>query len=243
MTPQTNALGQLLDRPVPDWQAPSPPPREVMQGRWCRLEPLDAERHARPLYEAFALDAEGRNWTYLPYGPYDSFDSYRDWVDSASKGPDPLFFAIVDLASGPAVGVASFMRIDPRNGSIEVGGLNFSPLLQGRPAATEAMFLMMQRAFALGYRRYEWKCNALNAPSRSAALRLGFSFEGVFRQATVVKGRNRDTAWYSVVDGEWPGLQAAFVRWLAPENFDARGLQKLRLSDLTAAVPKVAGIA
>ncbi|MDB5978314.1 MAG: N-acetyltransferase [Nevskia sp.] len=243
MTQQTNALGQGLDRPVPDWQAPSPPPRKVMQGHWCRLEPLDAERHARPLYEAFALDAEGRNWTYLPYGPYDSFDSYRAWVESAGKGPDPLFFAIVDLASGRAVGVASFMRIDPSNGSIEVGGLNFSPLLQGRPAATEAMFLMMQRAFALGYRRYEWKCNALNAPSRSAALRLGFSFEGVFRQATVVKGRNRDTAWYSVVDGEWPKLQEAFLRWLAPDNFDTLGLQKLRLSDLTAAVPKIASVA
>ncbi|MFI4978779.1 MAG: GNAT family N-acetyltransferase [Nevskiales bacterium] len=242
MSQQTNALGQLLDRPVPDWQSPSPPPREPMHGRCCRLEPLDAERHARPLYEAFALDVEGRNWTYLPYGPYDSFDSYRAWVESASTGPDPLFFAIIDLASGRAAGVASFMRIDPRSGSIEVGGLNFSPLLQGRPAATEAMFLMMQRAFALGYRRYEWKCNALNAPSRSAALRLGFSFEGLFRQATVVKERNRDTAWYSVVDGEWPLLQAAFVRWLAPENFDAQGQQKLRLSDLTAAVPKVAGI-
>jgi RimJ/RimL family protein N-acetyltransferase len=243
MTQQTNTLGQGLDRPVPDWQVPSLPPREAMQGRWCRLEPLDAERHARPLHEAFAMDVEGRNWTYLPYGPYDSFGSYRAWVESAGKGQDPLFFAIIDLASGRAAGVASFMRIDPRNGSIEVGGLNFSPLLQGRPAATEAMFLMMRQAFALGYRRYEWKCNALNAPSRSAALRLGFSFEGVFRQATVVKGRNRDTAWYSVVDGEWPGLQEAFVRWLAPENFDAQGLQKLRLSDLTAAVPKIAGIA
>jgi RimJ/RimL family protein N-acetyltransferase len=243
MTQQTNALGQGLDRPVADWQVPSLPPREAMQGRWCRLELLDAERHARPLHEAFAMDVESRNWTYLPYGPYDSFDSYRTWVESVSTGPDPLFFAIIDLASGRAAGVASFMRIDPRNGSIEVGGLNFSPLLQGRPAATEAMFLMMRQAFALGYRRYEWKCNALNAPSRSAALRLGFSFEGVFRQATVVKGRNRDTAWYSVVDGEWPGLQEAFVRWLAPENFDAQGMQKLRLSDLTAAVPKIAGIA
>jgi len=238
MTQHTNALGQLLDTPLPDWKAPPLPQREVLSGRWCRLEPLDPERHAQQLYEANATDAEGRNWTYLPYGPYDSFDSYRAWVESAGKGPDPLFFAIVDQASQRAVGVASFMRIDPRQGSIEVGGLNFSPLLQQRPAATEAMFLMMQRAFALGYRRYEWKCNALNAPSRTAALRLGFSFEGVFRQATVVKGRNRDTAWYSVIDGEWPALEQAFTRWLAPDNFDAQGRQRLRLAELTAAALK-----
>ncbi len=239
MTQPTNALGQPLDQLLPDWRAPAVPPREIIQGRCCRLEPLDAERHARQLYEANALDAEDRNWTYLPYGPYDSFDSYRAWVESVSQGPDPLFFAIVDLGSAQAVGVASFMRIDPRSGSIEVGGLNFSPPLQRRPAATEAMFLMMQRAFDLGYRRYEWKCNALNTPSRAAALRLGFSFEGVFRQATVVKGRNRDTAWYSVIDGEWPALRQAYRRWLAAENFDAQGNQKLRLADLTATTPRV----
>jgi len=239
MTQPTNTLGQPLDQLLPDWRVPALPPRETMQGRCCRLEPLEAERHARQLYDANALDVEDRNWTYLPYGPYDSFDSYRAWVESVSWGPDPLFFAIVDLDSAQAVGVASFMRIDPRSGSIEVGGLNFSPLLQRRPAATEAMFLMMQRAFDLGYRRYEWKCNALNTPSRAAALRLGFSFEGVFRQATVVKGRNRDTAWYSVIDGEWPALKQAYRRWLAAENFDAQGKQKLRLADLTATTPRV----
>ncbi len=239
MTLPSNALGQPLDRLLPDWRTPAVPSREAMQGRWCRLEPLDAERHARQLHDANALDTEGRNWTYLPYGPYDSFASYRTWVESVSQGADPLFFAIVDQDSAQAVGVASFMRIDPRSGSIEVGGLNFSPLLQRRPAATEAMFLMMQRAFDLGYRRYEWKCNALNSPSRAAALRLGFSFEGVFRQATVVKGRNRDTAWYSVIDGEWPALKAAYTRWLAPENFDAQGEQLLRLTELTAATPRM----
>ena len=239
MTQPENALGQPLDRLLPHWRTPALPPRETMQGRWCRLEPLDTERHARQLHDANALDTYGRNWTYLPYGPYESFDSYRAWVESASQGADPLFFAIVDRDSAQAVGVASFMRIDPRSGSIEVGGLNFSPLLQRRPAATEAMFLMMQRAFDLGYRRYEWKCNALNTPSRAAALRLGFSFEGVFRQATVVKGRNRDTAWYSVIDGEWPALKQAYARWLAPENFDAQGEQQLRLTGLTAAAPRM----
>ena len=240
MTPLSNAPGQVLDRPLPDWKAPPPPPHQPIAGHWCRLEPLDAARHARQLYEANAHDHEGRNWTYLPYGPYDSFESYRAWVESVSRGPDPLFYAIVDAATGQAVGVASLMRIDPRNGVIEVGGLNFSPLLQQRPAATEAMFLLMRHAFSLGYRRYEWKCNALNAPSRTAAQRLGFSFEGVFRQATVVKGRNRDTAWYSIIDGEWPHLEQAFLRWLAPQNFDGEGKQKQRLSDLTAAALRAA---
>jgi RimJ/RimL family protein N-acetyltransferase len=147
----------------------------------------------------------------------------------------------VDSASGRAIGVASYMRIDPRNGSIEVGHINYSPLLQRKPAATETMYLMMKRAFELGYRRYEWKCDALNAPSRAAAQRLGFSFEGVFRQATVYKGRSRDTAWYATIDSEWPELERAFLRWLDPANFDAQGNQRLRLSDLTAPTLKQRG--
>jgi RimJ/RimL family protein N-acetyltransferase len=151
-----------------------------------------------------------------------------------SSGEDPIFFAIIDDIRRSAVGVASYMRINPEAGSIEVGGINYSPLLQRRPAATEAMYLMMKNVFNLGYRRYEWKCNALNAASRAAAQRLGFSFEGVFRQASVVKGHNRDTAWYSVVDCEWPPLNVAFSRWLAPSNFDEQGDQRLKLSILTA---------
>ena len=147
---------------------------------------------------------------------------------------DPLFYAIIDAATEEAVGVASYLRIDPRNGSIEVGHLGYSLLLQRTPAATEAMYLMMERVFRLGYRRYEWKCHALNAPSRAAAQRLGYSFEGVFRQAAVVKGRNRDTAWYSVIDKEWPMLEAAFLRWLHPTNFDEQGRQRARLSALIA---------
>ena len=147
-----------------------------------------------------------------------------------SRGNDPLFYAILDQATNRAVGVAGYLRIDPRNGSIEVGHLGYSPLLQRTPAATEAMYLMMARAFELGYRRYEWKCDSLNEPSRAAALRLGFVFEGIFRQAVVVKGRNRDTAWFSVIDSEWPALKAAFVNWLAPDNFDEQGRQLARLS-------------
>lgn len=204
-----------------------------MPGRFCRLEPLDPARHATDLFEAFSLDRSGAMWTYLPYGPFEGFEAYVGWMKSACLGDDPLFFAIIDSSSGRAVGVASFMRIDPAMGVIEVGHLGFSPRLQRTPAATEAMYLMMRRAFELGYRRYEWKCDSLNAPSRAAALRLGFAYEGLFRQAVVVKGRNRDTAWYSVIDAEWPALRDAFERWLAPANFDAQGAQRQRLSELT----------
>ncbi|MCF8175589.1 MAG: GNAT family N-acetyltransferase [Burkholderiaceae bacterium] len=236
MASELNPLNPPIGARVPDWQAPPRPQREAMAGRVCRLEPLDPARHAESLYAANALDTEGRIWIYLPYGPYPSLADYRDWMEQVCNTSDPLFFAIVDLASGRATGVASYLQIKPESGSIEVGHINYSPALQHTPAATEAMYLMMERAFALGYRRYEWKCNTLNAPSRAAAQRLGFSFEGIFRQATVVKGRNRDTAWYAAMDHEWPALDAAFRRWLDPANFDARGQQVLRLSALTAPV-------
>jgi RimJ/RimL family protein N-acetyltransferase len=209
------------------------PSREPMEGRFCRVEPLDPERHATSLHEANAADAEGRMWTYLAYGPFESWDRYRAWIEQASRTSDPLFHAIVDRRTGSAAGVASYLRIDPPAGSIEVGHIAYSPRLQRTPAATEAMYLMMRRAFSLGYRRYEWKCDTLNAASRAAAQRLGFSFEGVFRQATVYKGRNRDTAWYAVIDPEWPALEEAFLRWLDPANFDANGRQRIRLSELT----------
>jgi RimJ/RimL family protein N-acetyltransferase len=203
-----------------------------MDGRFCRVEPLDPGRHAADLLAANAEDRDGRNWTYLPYGPFARDEDYRRWVERFCLGDDPLFHAIVARDSGRAVGVASLMRIDPANGVIEVGGINYSPRLQRRPAATEAMYLLMRRVFdELGYRRYEWKCDALNAPSRAAAARLGFRFEGVFRQAVVYKGRNRDTAWFSIIDREWPTLKAAFETWLAPENFDADGHQRRRLAE------------
>ena len=234
MDRETNHLGQPIGRPLPGWTPPPLPPRAAMPGAYCRLEPLDADRHAQSLHDSNRLDVEGRNWTYLPYGPFAAPDDYRAWVRAAAAGGDPMFFAVVDAATGNAVGVASYLRMDPNNGVIEVGHLNFAPPLQRTPAATEAMYLMMEKAFALGYRRYEWKCNALNEPSRRAALRLGFSFEGVFRQAAVAKGRNRDTAWYAVIDRDWPPVRAAFRRWLDPANFDAAGRQVASLSSLTA---------
>jgi RimJ/RimL family protein N-acetyltransferase len=206
-----------------------------MEGRFCRLEPLDPARHAGDLFAANQLDKDGRNWTYLSVGPFEDLSSYRAWLDKMAKGDDPLFHAIIDNSTGKAVGVATFMRIDPPNGVIEVGNINYSPLLQRKPGATEAMYLMMVRVFdELGYRRYEWKCDSLNAPSRAAAARLGFQYEGLFRQAVVYKGRNRDTAWFSIIDGEWPALKRAYQQWLAPENFDAGGQQKRKLSDLIA---------
>jgi len=232
MTEQLNHLGQPIGRPLPAWQARPRPPRTAMDGRFCRVEPLDPSRHAADLLAANAEDRDGRNWTYLPYGPFARDDDYRQWMERVCRGEDPLFHAIVARDSGRAVGVASLMRIDPVNGVIEVGGINYSPRLQRRPAATEAMYLLMRRAFdELGYRRYEWKCDALNAPSRAAAARLGFRFEGIFRQAIVYKGRSRDTAWFSITDGEWPALKAAFERWLEPANFDESGRQKRRLAE------------
>ncbi len=236
-----NPLGQPVGLSVGGWQPPLAPPRTAMAGRFCRVESLDPDQHAESLYQANALDVEGRNWTYLPYGPFETPESYHAWVESVAASSDPLFYAIVDSATERAVGVASYLRITPAIGSIEVGHLNFSPLLQRTPAATEAMYLMMKRAFELGYRRYEWKCDALNAPSRAAAQRLGLSFEGIFRQATVYKGRNRDTAWFAAIDGEWPLLEAAFTRWLDPANFDEHGNQRTRLADLTGPILKQRG--
>lgn len=223
-----------LGAALPDWQPAARPVRAVLEGRFCRLEPVHPERHAEALWSANALDVAGRNWAYLPYGPFADAAAYHAWLEQAARTDDPLFYAIVDRSIDAAVGVASYLRIDPANGVIEVGHLNFSPRLQRQPAATEAMYLMMRQAFTLGYRRYEWKCNALNLPSRRAAQRLGFSFEGVFRQAAVVKGRNRDTAWYSIIDAEWPALAAAHARWLAADNFAADGRQHTALSTLTA---------
>jgi len=237
----SNELGQPVGAPLPGWQGAPRPPRTAMAGRYCRVEPIDPARHAQDLYQANALDASRRNFTYLLSGPFDTPDAYRQWLESSCLGDDPLFHAIVDNATGKAVGVAAYMRIDPKNGVIEVGNLNYSPLLQRKPAATEAMYLMMQRVFGLGYRRYEWKCDSFNAPSRAAAQRLGFSYEGIFRQAVVNRGRNRDTAWYAMIDSEWPELDQAFRRWLDPANFDAQGNQRRRLTDLTGPILKQRG--
>jgi RimJ/RimL family protein N-acetyltransferase len=235
-------VAKPVGKSLPGWTPRKAPPRTPMEGRFCRLEPLDPGRHAQDLFAANSLDKDGRNWTYLFQEPFADFESYRAWLEQMAKSDDPLFHTIVDATSGKAVGVATFMRIDRTHGVIEVGNINYSPLLQRTPAATEAMFLMMRRAFdELGYRRYEWKCDSLNAPSRAAALRLGFQYEGLFRQAVVYKQRNRDTAWFSMIDSEWPALKRAYEQWLAPGNFDAGGRQRQSLADLISKGRAAAG--
>lgn len=210
-------LGRILGDPVPGWSAPSRPSGETLKGRYVELERISAGVHAPALFAAYAGHDEV--WDYMPYGPFDTLAAYADWVDSMSKSTDPLFYAIRNLETGNWEGVASYLRVKPESGSIEVGHINFSPALQQTRAGTEAMYLMMKWGFDAGYRRYEWKCNALNLGSRRAAQRLGFSYEGVFRQAAVIKGHNRDTAWFAAIDREWPLLSGAFQKWLAPENF------------------------
>ncbi|WP_081768735.1 GNAT family N-acetyltransferase [Herbaspirillum sp. RV1423] len=229
-----NQFGQPVGVPLPDWTPRRLPPPTAMYGRYCGVEPI-TPAHADQLFDANNDDVEGRNFTYLFVDKPASLEEYREWVTKMSVSKDPMMHAIVNLDTGAAVGVASFMRIDPNFGVIEVGNINFSPRLQRTRAATEAMFLMMRRAFdELGYRRYEWKCDSLNAPSRAAAQRYGFTFEGIFRKAVVYKNRSRDTAWFSIVDSEWPQVKSAFEHWLDPENFDAQGRQRESLATLMA---------
>lgn len=226
METQKNALGQQTGIDLNNWQPCPRPELDPMIGRYCRLEALCPETHASQLFEAFSDDTEQRNWTYLPYGPFSTLNDFKGWLTNASQSNDPLFYTIIDQRNGQAVGLASYLRIEPTVGVIEVGHIHFSPRLQKTPLATETMFLMMRYAFdTLGYRRYEWKCDACNQGSRNAAQRLGFQFEGIFRQATLYKGRNRDTAWFSIIDKEWPALKAMFEIWLDASNFDRNGQQ------------------
>jgi RimJ/RimL family protein N-acetyltransferase len=230
-----NEFGQPIGFDLPGWKAPQFPPHAALHGRYARLEPLNTARHAQGIYQAQGEDADGTRWTYSFHGPYSNFADYEKWCRGAEASRDPQFYAIVDVASGQAVGTCTYMRIEPKHGVIEIGNIYFSPRLAQTRAATEAMYLMMANAFELGYRRYEWKCDSCNLPSRAAATRLGFTYEGMFRQAIVNKGRNRDTTWFAVIDVDWNGgLQNAYARWLDPANFDANGAQKLRLSELTA---------
>jgi RimJ/RimL family protein N-acetyltransferase len=233
--PRLNEFGQPIGPDLPGWSSPPFPPREVLTGRYARVEPYDPVRHARDLWDAQADDPRGERWTYSFSGPYADFAAYEHWGRDAQASRDPQFYAIVDAASGRAVGSCSYLRIDPRHGVIEVGHIYFSPRLARTRAATEAMYQIMANAFALGYRRYEWKCDSCNLPSRAAATRFGFTYEGMFRQAIVNKGRNRDTTWFAIIDRDWHrGLRDAYLRWLDPANFDAQGAQKHRLSALTA---------
>ena len=227
-------LGEIVD------YTPAPYPKQLsLTGQYVDLQPLTRD-HAASLQRYFDESEDDAIWDYLPYGPFDTAQDYGDWIEANTAAGDPHFFAVIDKTpgngTGDAIGVASYLRINPKEGSIEVGHINFSPALQSTIGATETMYLMMQWAFENGYRRYEWKCNALNLKSRAAAQRLGFSYEGIFRQATIAKARNRDTAWFGIIDKEWPDLNQAFKTWLDGDNFDDQGQQKARLSSLTASI-------
>ncbi len=214
---------------IPDLPRPRPP-RTPIEGHYCRVEPVTPD-HFEDLWEAYSADEAGAIWDYLPYGPFAGREAFLDFAAGLYLGEDPLFHAVIAGDTGKALGVASLMRITPEQGVIEVGHINYSPALQKTPMATEAQFLLMRHAFdELGYRRYEWKCNNANQGSKRAALRYGFTFEGVFRQHMVVKGKNRDSAWFSILDSEWPAIRACFEAWLDPGNFDAQGRQKAALS-------------
>ena len=227
--PAARPIGPLVDA-----HPAKRPERVTLKGRWVTLAPLDAPAHSKDLFEASSGDSTREAvWDYLFNGPFADLEEFTADVELKAKAADPHYFAIVDNASGRAVGYESLMRIDAPNRVIEVGGIMYTPKMQRTPGATEAQYLLATYVFdELGYRRYEWKCNALNAPSRRAAERFGFTFEGIFRQHMIIKGRNRDTAWFAMLDGEWPARKAAYERWLRPDNFDAHGRQKTSLSEL-----------
>lgn len=224
--PRVNEYGQPIGDAVLDWATRPQPGRVTLTGRTCRLEPLDPVKHVDDLFAAFSLAPDGRDWTYMAVERFDDIKTFREYIETIAQGTDPRFYAVIDLTNGKSVGMLSLCRIKPQHGVIEVGYVSFSPLLKQTVQSTEAQFLLMSYAFdELGYRRYEWKCDSLNAPSRKAALRLGFKFESIFRNAVVYKNHNRDTAWFAIIDKEWPALKTVFEEWLAPENFDGDGKQ------------------
>lgn len=224
------SLGERLD-----WHEAEMPVVEPMHGRTVRLEPIDPDRHLQSLFEAASADAA--IWDYLPHGPFANREDFRDWLEWATGSTDNLFFVVVDEQTGRAEGMMSYMRVVPAHGVIEIGYIWLGTRLQRTTPATEAIYLLLRHAFDnLGYRRVEWKCDALNAPSRRAAERFGFRYEGLFHQHMVVKGRNRDTAWYAILDHEWSPLRRAFEAWLSPDNVDAGGKQRQSLSAIRASV-------
>jgi RimJ/RimL family protein N-acetyltransferase len=224
---------QPIGEPLPAWTPRQRPPATPMSGRYCIVEPLSVEAHGNALFEVLCSPEAKSGWTYQRDEQPKDRVTFDAWLAANAASQDPMFHAIVDRETGKAVGVASFMRMDPVNGLIEVGHIHYAPIMRRTAAGTEAMFLMMQRALdELGYRRYEWKCDSLNAPSRSAAERYGFTFEGIFRQALIYKKRNRDTAWFAIIDRDWPAIRRAFEQWLDSANFDASGRQKRQLSEL-----------
>lgn len=231
MANRINDLGQPIGEDVVEWVSCPRPPATPLLGTWAHVVPLNPAAHLDDLFAAFATDKTGAMWTYMPNGPFAEKVTLAEFLKSAENSTDPFFYAILDAQTGRAVGFASYLRIEPTVGVLEVGFIAMSPLLQKTRVATEAMYLMMAHVFDdLGYRRYEWKCDNLNGPSKKAARRFGFNFDGMFPQATIYKGRNRDTAWFSVLDKDWDAIKAGYQAWLDPANFDADGVQKTPLN-------------
>lgn len=233
MSDYKNDYGQPIGPELEAWSERPSPQRIVIRGRYCRLEPVGVEDHASDLFAAYMEAPDNHEWTYLFVERPETEVAFRDYLQKLAASEQSLHFAIVDSGSERAVGTAALMRIEPTHGAIEVGSIVYSSRLKKTRAGTEAMYLLMRYVFEdLGFRRYEWKCDSLNAPSRAAATRYGFTYEGTFRNAIVYKGRNRDTSWYSIIDTEWPSIQSAFDAWLDPQNFDKHGLQKQSLSEI-----------
>ncbi|WP_083608283.1 GNAT family N-acetyltransferase [Teredinibacter haidensis] len=228
---QTNNLGQPVGLPLA-WQTATTPAPLTISGRHAQLQPLDADRHAEALYRDIQGQPQEAIWTYMPYGPFQRFADYQQWLQQACSHNDPLFFCITNV-DGEAKGVFSLAAIEPQKGSIELAHVMFMPSMQKTALATEAVYLILKYVFELGFRRCEWKCNALNSASKKAALRFGFSYEGLFRNAMVVKNRNRDTAWFGMTSEDWPAVMPAFKNWLSPDNFDSGGRQIQPLSRYT----------
>lgn len=233
MPVRLNEFQQPIGRDLTEWTPAKQPEKMTLTGQFCRLERLDVEQHVEELYDAFQDSADARNWTYLPYGPFSSCVEYREFLMSMEGLNDPFHYTVIDQSTNKAVGTVSLMRIDTANGVIEIGHVVYSPRMQRTPLSTEVMALLQNYVFEeLGYRRLEWKCDSLNKPSRDAAERFGFTFEGVFRQLQVTQGRNRDTAWYSLLDSEYVVIKSAYKAWLSPDNFDESGQQLNKLDDL-----------
>lgn len=229
---EKNQFGQLLGNFIEDWSTCQKPERISIHGRYCTLEPIILDKHAAKLFDALSIDNQGESWTYLPYGPFDTLGDFKDWLTSTMSDTNTILYAILDVKTQEPLGICGYLHITAEHGVIEIGHLHFSMLLKRTALATEAIYLMLRDAFdEHGYRRCEWKCNALNELSKQSALRFGFTFEGVFRQHCVFKNRNRNTAWFSIIDSEWQILKEKFEKWLHPDNFDAFSKQKLKLTE------------
>lgn len=230
---EKNAFGQALGFAITDWHPRPIPCIAAIHGKFCIVESLTIAKHAQDLFDCLCVGNDAASWTYMPSGPYESYSDFELWLSLETSKQDQRFYAIVHPQTQKAMGICAYLRINGQHGVIEVGAIHYAPSLKRRPAATEAMYLMMRHVFDdLGYRRYEWKCNALNEASMRSALRLGFRFEGTFRQSNVFKDRNRDTAWFSILDQEWPALKKRFERWLSPKNFSDDGSQIVRLEEV-----------